>query len=1158
MKTRLAILLFFWSLSVQAQQINTVEYFFDTDPGFGKASQIVLNSATLDSTFNFVVAALPTGLHTLFVRLKNSSNQWSTVYQGNIFIVNGINGAAQIIQAEYFYDTDPGIGNGNHLPLNNGSLDSLLSFSVDGLTAGAHSLFVRLQNSNHQWSTTYQDNFLVWPGTTGNSQVQSLQYFIDTVNNSLQLPLIAAANLDTTISIPVPDNGQNMRKLGLRLKNNTGETGNATLVDISLCDLYKPEGLFRSVRFGNSYTFIDQSLDNPSQKIKWMVENVADTLYNNSRIFNYTFPAGFHGYKTIQQVTGTGCRVDTVYKDVVMEGIESYSPNTHIIGNDLVLNIFGGDLDTTTQLYLQHGSSIVYPFDKTSYQNKILSAIFDFHTVQLSNPTAQYDEYDLHVHFANGYDTILVKAVTVGTLPAITGCNNMPGPQLITDHRPRCSDLIDNDQSFVTADLSGSEGIRVGTWNYYTLNVTNVGYVLVKETPVYLVIPAQYEVVFDIDWHVNPALASIPVDSLPHDYYQVIDTIVNGKVYQYKMYMLVPPFIMPGQTLPIDFKIRASQTVPDQIIYWVQKPMFGSPLRSAWLCGWDVAGYTAAGCLTSVWDFFQSHGGFPASYRSDFSHGILRGAFKDLMNGARNVVGTSISCGATTAAAAKKIGAEALKTVGFWEKKVLDRANNTWSNKVFENCRTTLDYAKEKIKKISSFFSFDPNSISGNNDYDTILHYINNYSPQHYTVNFENKPTATAKTQHVFILDTLNPGKFNLKTFRFTGYRIGDSAYVLPPARSAIFQTVNIKGDNSLKAKFVGSFDTLTGIVRCDFFSMDTSGNQLLADTSLNGFLPPNTDGSSGTGSVQFSVSAKDLNTSDTFSNKASIYFDTNAPIETNTWTNTIDTTSPGGRIVSAIVINDTTAKLVVQHSDIGSGFSYNEFYAKGPSDTAFTFFGISSSDTILFKGILNQTYQVYSVAVDNVGNRQLKNAADITLTLSIPLPLTLVSFNGTLVNDKVQLKWLTSNEINTSYFDVELSTDGNHFNRLATVKAKGNTAQTNEYISWDTHPSNGNNYYRLKQVDQDGRFTNSNIIRMYYGRDGYVLIAPNPATGFVNITGSNRFAQIQLIDVTGKLIRVFSSVPAGRYSLAGLSRGLYYLKLVGPSETKTFKLQIE
>ena len=84
MKTRFILFFLVWSFAAQAQQINTVEYFFDTDPGFGNGTQVTVNSTSLDSTFNFAIAALPAGLHTFFVRLKNSANQWSTVYQENV------------------------------------------------------------------------------------------------------------------------------------------------------------------------------------------------------------------------------------------------------------------------------------------------------------------------------------------------------------------------------------------------------------------------------------------------------------------------------------------------------------------------------------------------------------------------------------------------------------------------------------------------------------------------------------------------------------------------------------------------------------------------------------------------------------------------------------------------------------------------------------------------------------------------------------------------------------------------------------------------------------------------------------------------------------------------------------------------------------------
>ncbi len=88
------------------------------------------------------------------------------------------------------------------------------------------------------------------------------------------------------------------------------------------------------------------------------------------------------------------------------------------------------------------------------------------------------------------------------------------------------------------------------------------------------------------------------------------------------------------------------------------------------------------------------------------------------------------------------------------------------------------------------------------------------------------------------------------------------------------------------------------------------------------------------------------------------------------------------------------------------------------------------------------------------------------------PLPITLTSFTGRELDGDVELKWVTSSEINNDYFELQRSSDGLTYEVIATVEGNGTTNDTQEYTFIDTRPSIGKNYYRLKQVDFDGQFS--------------------------------------------------------------------------------------
>lgn len=125
-------------------------------------------------------------------------------------------------------------------------------------------------------------------------------------------------------------------------------------------------------------------------------------------------------------------------------------------------------------------------------------------------------------------------------------------------------------------------------------------------------------------------------------------------------------------------------------------------------------------------------------------------------------------------------------------------------------------------------------------------------------------------------------------------------------------------------------------------------------------------------------------------------------------------------------------------------------------------------------------------------------------------LPLTLTSFNGIFKNNTVQLNWTTSLEENVDKFVVEKSANGTDWQPFTTVKATGNSIITNEYNTTDATVA-AVNYYRLKMVDIDGKYTYSQTIQIRSNgaeRAG-IKLYPNPATSLttLSITSDNKLA---------------------------------------------------
>lgn len=138
-------------------------------------------------------------------------------------------------------------------------------------------------------------------------------------------------------------------------------------------------------------------------------------------------------------------------------------------------------------------------------------------------------------------------------------------------------------------------------------------------------------------------------------------------------------------------------------------------------------------------------------------------------------------------------------------------------------------------------------------------------------------------------------------------------------------------------------------------------------------------------------------------------------------------------------------------------------------------------------------------------------------------LPVQLLSFTAETKNNGVLLNWNTSRELNASGFEVEHSSDGSSFQAVDHVNAAGGYTITHHYTSTHTKPVAGLNYYRIKMVDIDGKFTYSDIRKVNIVQNNApTAVFPNPATNVVNIQVSNTQASsynYRLFTVNGQLI---------------------------------------
>ncbi|MEJ8843026.1 T9SS type A sorting domain-containing protein [Lacibacter sp. H375] len=168
------------------------------------------------------------------------------------------------------------------------------------------------------------------------------------------------------------------------------------------------------------------------------------------------------------------------------------------------------------------------------------------------------------------------------------------------------------------------------------------------------------------------------------------------------------------------------------------------------------------------------------------------------------------------------------------------------------------------------------------------------------------------------------------------------------------------------------------------------------------------------------------------------------------------------------------------------------------------------------------------------------------------PLPVSLKSFNATQRSNKAFLTWETDLENNNDGFDVERRSAGNsQYQKIGFVdsKAPGGTGSAYSYSFDDNQAlAKGVTYYRLRQVDLDGKATYSEVKAVRTGNGGLLTISiyPNPNRGAANVTipESAGKMDVSLDDYTGKSIQRWSGISVRNLQLNNMRPGIYMLRI--------------
>ncbi|MET0635036.1 MAG: T9SS type A sorting domain-containing protein [Chitinophagaceae bacterium] len=269
--------------------------------------------------------------------------------------------------------------------------------------------------------------------------------------------------------------------------------------------------------------------------------------------------------------------------------------------------------------------------------------------------------------------------------------------------------------------------------------------------------------------------------------------------------------------------------------------------------------------------------------------------------------------------------------------------------------------------------------------------------------------------------------------------------------------------------------------------------------------------------------------------------------VTNNAWY-VIRTNGAGGAL--NLTVSNYTTSPVAQSACSGAGVELAFYQVSScpagqafPAPVAYRSFNANGSIAAL-NGLTPNTS--YLMMADGLSNTK----ANFTLTMvGTALPLQFLDFTAIKKGSSVQLDWLTVAEINNEFFEIETSKDGSSFYKIGMVVSNGDNNNQQSYTFSDPAPTTGQNYYRIRQVDRDGRFTYSKIVSVDWSPASSIMLYPNPATDkiFLLLSKPTGSLIVSVYSVNGILLHRESAASVTRqYSidLRAYASGVYLIEM--------------
>lgn len=358
--------------------VTSLEYFFDADPGVGNATPVTVTASSSVNIFQSInVSALASGFHVIHYRARDSDGAWGLTESRVFYLTpSGVVSQATITGLEYFFDTEPGYGNGTAIPITSATtLNMQAIVATASLPKGFHTLHIRARDNDGVWGQSEKRSFFI----DEFSLITNVEYFIDVdpgVGNATAIPVSPpVASIDLNVSIPTTSLSPGAHSLGVRIQTANTTWNDADIVPFSICSTPTADFSASTTCLGSPTTFTDNSIAVAGDLYEWDFDSngTVDASTVGNAAFTYPGAGTFTATLTINR---SGCTdVATASVTVAPLPVSSAGNDQNICTDNTTLSSNAPSIGETGAWSLISGSgTITAPNDPASTITGITSS----------------------------------------------------------------------------------------------------------------------------------------------------------------------------------------------------------------------------------------------------------------------------------------------------------------------------------------------------------------------------------------------------------------------------------------------------------------------------------------------------------------------------------------------------------------------------------------------------------------------------------------------------------------------------------------------------------------------------------------------------------------------------------------------------------------